>query len=600
MILQALVAYYDRLAKEGAIPPLGWADREIGWVVFLSPDGHAKAFQNTYQPVTVQRGKKSVSELRAKSFRVPAGEHKQGINPRLLWDNPEYALGLPKGDTKKKIEDAKAKCEAFARRIQSLGLEALAPIVTFLGNGAKLEELKACDPGQFATFMEEVAKPKGSTLITFRLFGDDDVVCARPDVREACDRQWAESVAGDTLCIASGIRGAVTETTDPVHLRGGQTSGCRLVAFQKNSGFDSYHKEQGRNAPIAERTTFRYTAALQALIDSPAHRLYVGEETLLFWASSPNPVEDALTDLLGYHAAEDDDSGAIALKGILTAAQQGQMPGFRDDGRFWLLLLQPVSARIAVRLWVEQTPTETAIHLRDWFADLDIDKSQKEQGKPIPIYRLLASLSPQGDVKNLPPRLGGDLLYAALRGTPIPDGVAQATLRRLKNENVTSIRAALLKAWLIRNPLTQTERKPTVMLDLENDNPGYCLGRLFAVLEKAQEDALPGLNATIKDKFYATASADPAAVLATLIRNGNHHIEKIAATRPQAKTFYERLKQEILGHLSDIPAHLDLADQARFALGYYHQRQALFAKKDKPEAPAEAPAAIQDDLPHNA
>lgn len=606
MILQALVAYYDRLAREGKIAPLGWTYREIGWVVHLNPDGSVKAFDSTYETVTTidSKGKTNTVEV-AKCFRVPAGEHKQGINPRLLWDNPEYALAIPKieeDDTEKRKEkkkaDAKAKCAAFAQRITALNCETLAPLIRFLGNEAKLTELEARSPDQFHAFMQEVEKPKSSTLITFRLVGDSDVVCAREDVREAYDKQLATLVQGNSLCIVSGERGTITKTTAPVALRNGQSSGCRLVAFQKNSGFDSYHKEQGGNAPISETTTFKYSAALAALLQSNDHAMNVGDETLLFWASQANPVEDALADLLGYHAAENDDTGAVALKGILTAAQKGSLPGFEDKERFWLLLLQPVSARIAVRLWVEQTPTQTAEHLRDWFADLDVAKPPKEQGRPIPIYRLLASLSPQGDIKSLPPRLGGELLSAALRATPLPDSIAQAVLRRLKSEDVTFIRAALLKAWLTRKPLTQTERKPTPMLDPDNDNPGYCLGRLFAVLEKTQQEALGNVNASIKDKFYATASADPAAVFGTLLRNATHHEGKLAEGR---RINLERLKMEIIGHLADIPAHLDLADQARFALGYYHQRQSLFTKKEKPESAQddapEVPTAIQEDLP---
>lgn len=608
MILQALVAYYDRLTREGKIAPLGWTDREIGWVVYLNPDGSVKAFTGTYETVTRtdSNGKTHTAEV-AKCFRVPAGEHKQGINPRLLWDNPEYALGIPKieaDDTEKRKEkkkaDAKAKCAAFAQRIADLNCEALAPIVRFLGNEDKLTELETHSPDQFNAFMQEVEKPKSSTLITFRLVGDGDVVCAREDVREAYDKQLTTLVHGDSLCIVSGERGTITKTTAPVALRNGQSSGCRLVAFQKNSGFDSYHKEQGDNAPISETTTLKYSAALADLLQSKDHTMSVGDETLLFWASQATPVEDAFADLFGYHANEDDDSGAIALKGILSAAQKGQLAGFEDKERFWLLLLQPVAARIAVRLWVEQTPTQTAIHLRDWFADLDVAKPPKEKDRPIPIYRLLASLSPQGDVKNLPPRLGGELLSAALRAASLPDSIAQAVLRRLKSEDVTFIRAALLKAWLTRNVSLQNERKPTPMLDPDNDNPGYCLGRLFAVLEKTQQEALGNVNASIKDKFYATASADPAAVFGTLLRNATHHEGKLPEGR---RINLERLKMEIVGHLADIPAHLELADQARFALGYYHQRQALFTKKEKSEpaqddAP-EAPVAIQEDLPVN-
>ena len=609
MILQALVAYYDRLAREGKIASLGWTYREIGWVVYLNPDGSVKAFTSTYETVTrtAPKGKTHTEEV-AKCFRVPAGEHKQGINPRLLWDNPEYALGIPKIEKdntdkdkeKKKQEDAKAKCAAFAQRIAALNCDALAPILRFLENENKLTDLEKCSPDQFHTFMQEVEKPKGSTLITFRLVGDGDVVCTREDVREAYDKQLATFVQGDSLCIVSGERGTITKTTAPIALRNGQSSGCRLVAFQKNSGFDSYHKEQGGNAPISETTTFKYSAALSALLQSNDHSMNVGDETLLFWASQANPVETAFADLFGYHADEADDSGAIALKGILTAAQKGQLPGFEDKERFWLLLLQPVSARIAVRLWVEQTPTQTAEHLRDWFTDLDVVKPPKEEGKPIPIYRLLTSLSPQGDIKNLPPRLGGELLSAALRAAPIPDSIAQAILRRLKSEDVTFIRAALLKAWLTRNVSLQPERKPTPMLDPDNDNPGYCLGRLFAVLEKTQQEALGNVNASIKDKFYATASADPAAVFGTLLRTATHHEGKLPEGR---RINLERLKMEILGHLADIPTHLELADQARFALGYYHQRQDFFTKKEKPKAAPEvapeAPAAIQEDLPTN-
>ena len=614
MNLQALVAYYDRLAAIDKIAPLGWTDRKIGWVVYLNPDGSVKAFTGTYETVTRADSKgKTHSEEVAKSFRVPAGEHKQGINPRLLWDNPEYALAIPKleKDNKdkdkeeKKKEDARAKCAAFAKRIKDLNCEALVPIVRFLENDTKLTALEKSSPDQFHAFMQEVEKPKSSTLITFRLVGDDDVVCAREDVRDAYNKQWKNLAKGDAFCIVSGGQGAITETSDPVALRNGQSSGCRLVAFQTDSGFDSYNKDQGRNAPISVATTFKYSAALNALLCSEENSLSVGEETLLFWSSESNPVEDAFADLLGYHDHENDDSGAIALKGILTAAQKGQMPGFEDKERFWLLLLQPVSARIAVRLWVEQTPTQTAEHLRDWFADLDIVKPQEKQGKPISIYSLLLALAPtakpKDGLKNLPPRLGGDLLYAAFRGTPLPDNVAQAVIRRLKSlkaKEFSFVYAALLKAWLIRNTSLQTERKPTVMLDLDSKNPGYRLGRLFAVLEKTQEESAaqksdtdqkggkkkkkeeePALNATIKDKFYATASADPAAVFGTLLRMNTFHASKLDIGR---KTFFERLKREICSHLTDIPAHLSLADQARFALGYYHQRQDFFtSKKEK-------------------
>ena len=625
MILQALVAYYDRLAREDKVVPSGWVNQPIGWIVHLTPEGQVRTWQCTYEKVK--------AKAIAQTFLVPMhteAERVSGCAPYLLWDTAEYVLGLDGreiaerlasavrrqirqedaalvgkiNDFIKRIEKAdvakvKAKHEAFVRRIGQLGLPSLTPIETFLRHDP-LKSLEEADLPTLLAFMEDKAP-----LISFRLTGDDGIVCSRQDVRTAYDAFWANVTQGDTLCLVSGTRGEVTLTAPKIHLPGALPTGCGVVSFKEGKGFDSYGKKQGENAPISKETTFRYTTALQALIDSPDHRVRVGEDTLLFWASTPTPVENALADLLGYRAEENDDSGAIALKGILTAAQKGSLPDFEDKERFWFLLLQPVSARIAVRLWVEQSPTETAVHLRDWFADLDIVKPQKEEGRPIPIYRLLASLSPQGDVKNLPPRLGGELLASALRATSLPDSIAQAILRRLKSESVSPIRAALLKAWLTRNPSLQNERKPTPMLDLTNDNPGYCLGRLFAVLEKTQQEALGNVNASIKDRFYATASADPAAVFGTLLRNASHHEGKLAEGR---RINLERLKMEILGHLADIPAHLDLADQARFALGYYHQRQDFFTTKKDTEADAigttddapQAPAEVQGNLfPNN-
>lgn len=582
MILQALVAYYDRQHAVGKIAPPGWLEQGIGWIVHIDANGRPTALECTYdKPATCKE---------PKTFTVPAhtfGARTGAIAPYVLWDTAEYTLGLGK----KKVAE---KLTAFTKRIKDLNVSALNPLLTFLTNNP-VKALQAEVPNSFARLQEDKAP-----LVTFRLAGDNDIACARQDVRDAYDAFWATVTQGPTLCLPFVQQGAMTVTAPKNHLPGALGTGCNLVAFKEGKGFDSYGKTQGANAPISEDTTFRYTTALQALIDSPDHRIRVGEETLLFWSSESNPVEDALADLLGYHTDADDDSGAIALKGILTAAQKGQMPGFKDEGRFWLLLLQPVSARIAVRLWVEQTPTQTAEHLRDWFADLDVVKPSEEDGRPIPIYRLLASLSPQGDVKNLPPRLGGELLSAALRATPLPDSIAQAVLRRLKSlksKDFTFVYAALLKAWLIRKPFTQTERKPTPMLDPDNDNPGYCLGRLFAVLEKTQQEALGNVNASIKDKFYATASADPAAVFGSLLRTATHHEGKLTEGR---RINLERLKMEILGHLADIPAHLELADQARFALGYYHQRRDLFTKKEKPEAAPEAapeqPITIQENL----
>lgn len=114
-------------------------------------------------------------------------------------------------------------------------------------------------------------------------------------------------------------------------------------------------------------------------------------------------------------------------------------------------------------------------------------------------------------------------------------------------------------------------------LDTNQTSVGYQLGRLFAVLEKIQEEANPGINATIRERFYGAACATPVTVFANLMRLKNHHLAKLE-NKGRVVNF-ERLLGEIIANLSDFPAHLSLHEQALFAIGYYHQRQDFFNKK---------------------
>lgn len=558
MIVQALVEYYDRLAANptSGVAPIGWVDKPIGWLIRLDAEGHPKALESTYE----SEGKKRVAHV----YRVPEGEHKQGINPRLLWDNAEYVFGISK-EGAKNPEKAAEKAKAFRERIATLGLESLKPVETFLAN-APAETLQALDGNRYSELMADAG-----ALISFRLAGDLGPVCDREDVKAAYERVRTETVAEARRCIITGKTGPITQTSTPVSIRNGNPSGCRLIAFQKGSGFDSYGKEQGENAPISEEVTFKYTTALKHLLGKGStNQFSVGDETLLFWASADGVTLEADFPVL-FTPVDGPNKGTRSLQALYESVETGKSPMMDMTQRFYILGLQPNDARLAVRLWVEQTVEEATLHVAQYFKDLQI--VGRDANQPIPLYFVLKEISTRGEVKNLPPRLGGELLFAALKGTRFPDSLAQSVLRRLKTDDVTPLRAALLKAWLTR--LDSTERKPTIMLDETNDNPGYCLGRLFAVLEKAQEEALGDVNASIKDRFYATASAHPAAVFATLLRNNTFHMRKLSEGR---RRDIEILKQEILARLGDLPGHLDLVDQARFALGYYHQR------KDLPES----------------
>lgn len=604
MILQALVEYYDRLAADpdSDIAPIGWVYKRIGWVVVLNAEGKPKVLKQTYE----QKGKKR----EAKRFLVPEDNRStNSITPRLLWDNAVYVFGIVR-DSSKNPEKAAEKAKAFRERIAALGLKTLKPVETFLANNPA-EALQALNEESWQALLKDTG-----ALITFRIMGDDKPVCHREDVKAAYERVRAEEAAnaGHRRCIVSGCQGPITQTSPEMSVPGWPDK-CKLISFQKKQGYDSYGKTQGNNAPICEEVTFKYITALERLLAEEStnnvimqeevsrvsgqkqkkrrksHRISVGSETLLFWASTDGvALEECVSELFEGQddlsldsSMNDPNEGTRKLQALYRSVRDGNRTPEDGEKRFYFLCLQPTSkVRLAVRLWVEQSVAEASRNLAAYFDDLRI-VGQKE-GAPIPLYLILRSLAPLGKLENLPPRSGGELLFAAIKGTRFPDSLAQSVLRRLKVEDVTPIRAALLKAWLTR--IDSTERKPTIMLDETNDNPGYCLGRLFAVLEKVQKTATPNLNATIKDRFYATASANPAAVFGTLLRNNAFHVAKL---EPWKQNYFKKLQGEICSHLADIPAHLNLMDQARFALGYYHQyqRKDLSTKKTTPSESTE-------------
>jgi CRISPR-associated protein Csd1 len=212
------------------------------------------------------------------------------------------------------------------------------------------------------------------------------------------------------------------------------------------------------------------------------------------------------------------------------------------------------------------------------------------------MYWLLRAIAPQGKAENVPPRLAGEWMRAILEGTPYPPALLNAAVNRCRAEqasdnfggNVPYLRAAIVKACINREHRRRNPGLPPDFqfiredLDVNQTDPAYRLGRLFAVLERIQSAAQPGINATIRDRYYGAASSTPGAVFPTLMRLKNAHLKKLS---PGMETFFERLLGEVCGSveqpmLVDFPRQLDLHAQGLFALGYYHQRQSLYARKD--------------------
>jgi CRISPR-associated protein Csd1 len=570
MILQALDAYYRRKQADpdpaNRLPAFGFEDKEIPFVIEIDAQGRLLQIADTRSI----EGKKKI----AQRFLVPQGVKKtSGVAANLLWDNAEYVLGL---DSRGKPERVAEQHAAFRERIQALPQEALADA----GIHAVLNFLDSFTPDQIENhpLFEDITS--SSPLMSFRLQGDLELICQRP----ALTSGLMDSGAGGTddevraICLVTG-KSATIERIHPAikGVWGAQTSGANIVSFNKDA-FNSFGKAQGANAPIGQGAVFSYTTALNHLLDKGSRqRIQVGDTSTVFWAEEPHELEMGIADIFGEPVKDNPDAGTDAIRALYKAVHSGSFACGDAHTRFHVLGLAPNAARISIRFWETTTAMELARRIQQHFDDLSIAHAPLEP-EYLSLFRLLTHLAVLNKADNIPPNLGGEIMRAILEGLPYPVSMLNLAVQRSRAEQKpTHARAAAIKAYLNRlgrrHHPNQKEFLP--MLDVANMNPAYRLGRLFAVLEKIQEEASPGLNATIRDRYYGAASSTPVSVFTTLLRLKNHHLGKLS---PGRAVQMERLLGEIMQGLDDFPRQLPLPEQGRFALGYYHQRQAFFTK----------------------
>lgn len=569
MILQALVDYYHRKAAdpEGGIAPEGWEYKEIPFVIVIDQEGRFVQLEDTRSG----EGKKRV----AKSYLVPKGEKKtSGIKANLLWDSLEYVLGV---DASEKEGKAALKHEAFKERS-----------LMFLSDHTDLGALALrtfLESIELSTFDWDEVRTTNPT-VTFRLSSDPP---SRLIVHRSAIQKTMIPVVSDTMaiCSISGEKDEIERLHPSIKgVWGAQSSGANIVSFNLEA-FTSYGKKQSYNAPVGKSAVFAYTTALNRLLAKGSRqRMQVGDASTVFWADRDDSVmEGIFSDLFGEAPKDDPDQNVKAVESLFKSAQNGAFViDEEDQSKFFILGLAPNAARISVRFWLSGRVAEFATHLRSHFSDIEIVQRFAEP-KYLSLFRLLVACATADKSENIPPNLGGDLMRSILQGTPYPQSLLQGALRRIRaTQQVTYPRAAIIKAVLNRQNRysTSSPKELTVSLDPENTHVAYLLGRLFAVLEKIQKDAQPGINATIRDRFYGSFSASPASVFAILMRLKNHHLAKLSEG---SKNYYEKMIGEIIALMppTGAPSHLALSDQGRFAIGYYHQNHALYTKKDQGE-----------------
>ena len=632
MILQALHDYYQRKMADPdpsqRLPAFGREYKEIPFILELTHDGRLAGIKDTRSGVGKQKS--------ATRFLVPKSVKKaSGVAANLLWDNAEYVLGMPDA---KKLTEAKRKGQtdeynqrlremhsAFKARITALP----APASADAGVLAVLAFLEGSSGASVAAQSIGTEIAQSNPNLTFRLVDDLALVCGRPDVVRAADVAITIGAKGDeqedddetdgsevlesTICLITGNHAPPTRLHDAIKgVWGAQTSGANIVAVNnkvsdttnggKTPAFASFGKQQGFNSPVSRSAAFAYTTALNHLLGKGSRqRMQVGDASTVFWAQRADDadMEAWFSEMFG--DADDPDARTEQVRSLFEAIHSGRFDGERGTNRFFVLGLAPNAARIAVRFWHAASLTEIAKRTGEWFDDLKISRGPNDVEYPV-LRRLLSSVClatkdrPYGDIERLPPTIAGDLMRSALDGTPLPSTLLQATVQRCRADqskktdagkpvpNVNYHRAAILKACLnrlIKHHLLNG-KEIAVSLDLDNAEPAYLWGRLFAAYERIQSDAAGrDLNRTVRDTYFGAAMSNPATVFPRLIQLNQHHMRDLKRNSAGLHVIRDRLVGEIWDKFrgdAEPPANQPLAERARFALGYYHQRQAFFTK----------------------
>lgn len=583
-ILQALDSYYHRL-KDVAGP--GWSPEKFGWCIVLDDNG---------EPVDVDDlhdldGKKP----RPRLYVVPAAVKRTvGIAPNFLWDKSAYVLGRTAGEGKRTAQEHAAFVAMHLERLVGQTDEGLVALRRFLENW---------QPERFDAlpFKPEMLDAN----IMFRVDGELGYLHQRLAARTLVEGQGGSTEEGGAFCLISGERAPVARLHPTIKgVEGAQSSGAALVSFNLDA-FTSLGKEQGDNAPTSAAAAFRYGAALNHLLtrDGPNRiRRPIGDATVVFWADAGEAkakqaeAADAwFASVLGGDISDEAEARKVGeeLKAVAKGRPLADLRADIEPGtRFHVLGLSPNAARLSVRFWLTGTLDQFARRLADHHADLALDPPPFGWGAAPSVNRLLAnSTALQGKFENIPPLLAGEVMRAILSGNRYPQSLLAAAIIRLRagDDPLSGWHAAVIRAVLHRDHRTDP-RKEDVPMSLASDEPNkaYQLGRLFAVLETAQRMALGRINATIRDRYFGAASATPASVFPLLLRGAQNHLGKLRKGRKGG--WIEREIEDILDKLSlDLPRSLPLAEQGRFAVGYYHQRKQQF--KGRPETEAELAAA---------
>lgn len=599
MILQSLVNYYEILAEDenSDIPRVGYCNANVSYALNISKEGELLELIST--KIQPEKGNKFLPQV----MKVPEQEKKaSGIKANFLCENSSYLLGL---DNDEKLERTEKKFETFKALhfeiLKDIDCDEAKAVVNFLD---KWDINNAREHPALAEGLKDIM---AGANIVFRLDGKG-YIHKNTIIKKAWEEHKLNSNKGKVgQCLVSGKKSSIARLHPNIKgVRGAKSVGASIVSFNAKA-YESYGKDnaQGLNAPVGEYAAFAYTTVLNHILSDNSHKQYLGDTTLVFWAeSSDNKIRDFASLFMDPNELETvnsekekykRDEGAIReVKGIFRKISQGlkigdvigALPeGFNQNTRFYLLGLSPNAARLSMRFFIRDSFGGFIEKVSRHYLDLQIEKQFDNEPDVFSLWRILnETVSSKATDKSASPLLAGSVLRSILNGSAYPTALFNAIMIRIKAEGeINYYKASIIKAYLLRKHENKNKYKYkevlTVSLNEQSSNRAYVLGRLFSVLEKAQQDASDGkLNTTIKDRYFSSACATPASVFPLLLRLSQHHISKAEYGYASDKKI-EQIMDLLDVKENPIPSHLPLEEQGVFVLGYYHQRKANYTSK---------------------
>ena len=578
MILQALTRYYEDLRSRGEIAAPGWAPAKISFALCLNGDGELTQVVPTMEEAV--KGRKTV--LQPQVFSLPAAvKRTAGVAANFLWDNSAYLLGIDqKGKPARSHECFAAAAKLHHAVLDGVDSPAARAILTFFDTW---EPEHAAEHPALAGQLDEVTA--GGNLL-FRVDG-----CYPQKEAAICEAWRSYRDGGDEdavrmQCLVTGREDEITAVHPSIKgVRDAQSSGAALVSFNAPA-FCSYGREQNFNAPVGKYAAFAYTAALNHLLADKNNVQLIGDTTLVCWAEGADAAyPDFFSAVMSggsYEGLSDNDLRA-ALKRI-AGGQPCDDLGVDPARPFYILGLAPNAARLSVRFFLRDSFGKLMENVNAHYERLEIVRPAYEKFNYLPLWAMLReTVNLNSRDKSPSPAMAGAAARAVFSGTRYPASLLEATMLRIRAErSITWGRAAIIKAYYLKNPHEDCpEEVLTVSLNEASTNPAYTLGRLFSVYEAVQQAANPGINATIKDKYFNSAAAMPASIFPVLNNLYQKHLRKLDAGQ---RVYYDKQVMALKGMLGEsYPARMTLAQQGAFDLGYYHQTQKRYMKKEENE-----------------